>query len=126
MMGTTLLLLRLVFALAAVLALLWIAAKLLSRSSLGQKNQAGKLQVVSRASLTRSASVALVQLGDQAILLGVTDQQVNVLHSTHAAQVIEPTELAELGHIPAQRVPIATSGSVGTLMQQLRARTERR
>lgn len=129
-MTVFLLAIRLIFALAGVLALMWVAAKVLSRSALGG-TAGGGVQVLSRTSLNRAASVSLVQVGDEILLLGVTEQQVNVLRSRPAA------EMADVVPAPrersAVRIPLQT-GSLGTvvagrgltLIEHLRARTERR
>lgn len=130
-MDTFLLILRLVVALATVLALMWAAAKLFSRSALGQGSRSGNLQVVSRTALTRTASVALVQLGDEAILLGVTDQQVNVLHRGDATTMIRPIDLttveAAVEKSATQRISATPGATPGArILEHLRTRTERR
>ncbi len=72
---------RIGFSLAVVLGLLWGLARVLRRP-LGAYRGAGPVAVLDRHQLSRTAAVAVVRLGDRAIVLGVTDQQVNLLTET--------------------------------------------
>lgn len=78
-MDTFLLVLRVGLALAVVMLLLWMAQK---RFAKGNSGAAGvQLEVVSRRNVGQKASVVMVDADGQRFLLGVTEHNVNVLHS---------------------------------------------
>jgi flagellar protein FliO/FliZ len=64
--------LRVTFALGLVLGLMWLSARVLRGRTGGRGGHA--LEVLARAPLGRNASVAVLRVGDQALVLGVTDQ----------------------------------------------------
>ncbi|CAM3339290.1 flagellar biosynthetic protein FliO [Nocardioides dubius] len=68
---------RLIASLAIVVGLLLLAAKFFGRQF--QSRVGATIQVLHRQALTRSASVAVVVVGPRVLVLGTTDQQVNVL-----------------------------------------------
>jgi flagellar protein FliO/FliZ len=72
-------------ALAFVLGLMWLLARLVRRP-LGGRG-AGVMAVLARQPLTRGASVAVVRVGRQAFVLGVTDQTVTLLAETDPAAI---------------------------------------
>ena len=86
--------LRLVVSLAVVVALMLIAAKLLRRvggglpSLTGGKATVTPIDIAAVRPLTRNASVAVVRVAGRELVLGVTEQEVSLLHSG-----IEPREL---------------------------------
>jgi flagellar protein FliO/FliZ len=72
---------RLLISLAFVLGLMWLIARRVKRG--GKRGRNGKLiELLSRQQLSRSASVAVVRVADQALIIGVTDGQVTVLGET--------------------------------------------
>jgi len=72
------LVLRIGFSLVVVFGLMWGLARLIRRP-LGAGRHSGALAVLNRQQLTRSAAVTVVRVGDRAMILGVTDQQVTLL-----------------------------------------------
>lgn len=70
--------LRVALSLACVLGLLWLSARGLRRTAVGRAGAAG-VRVVGRQSLGQRSSVAVLQVGDRALLLGVTERSVSVL-----------------------------------------------
>lgn len=82
---------RMIVSLAVVLGLLMLCARL------GQKRFKGRsgspLQVLHRQSLSRSSGVAVVSVGGRVLLLGTTDQQVQMLTELDPAEV-EPADVA--------------------------------
>lgn len=70
------LVLRLGFSLAAVLGLFWLVAHLGSRRLGGSR---ALLHVRARQSLSRTASVAVVEVGDRVLVVGVADGGVRLL-----------------------------------------------
>ena len=78
-MDTLLLALRVLLSLAAVLALLWLLQRRLSKRP--RARSGASVSVVGRQSLGRRASAVVVEVDGTRLLLGVTEQQVTVLHS---------------------------------------------
>jgi flagellar protein FliO/FliZ len=72
------LVLRIGFSLLIVLGLLWGLARLVRRP-LGGKRGPGALAVLSRQQLGRGSAIAVVQVHDRALIIGVTDAQVSLL-----------------------------------------------
>lgn len=74
---------RLVFSLAVVLILMAVLARVLRNRTmpgLGRPSvRRDLLRIVARQALSRSASVAVVQAGERALVIGITDAGVNLL-----------------------------------------------
>jgi flagellar protein FliO/FliZ len=92
--------LRIVFSLLVVFGLMWGLARL-ARRPLGARGGTATLSVVARQQLSRSASVAVVRLNDRALVLGVTDGQVNLLTETDLAALVEPAPAPATAPTPA-------------------------
>jgi flagellar protein FliO/FliZ len=96
---------RLLISLAAVLGLMWVIAR-----KAGKRTGAGKstrvVEVLGRQQLTRSASVAVVRILDQALIVGITDGQVNLVGETELHRV--QAALAAAGE-PGRRTKPATA-----------------
>lgn len=79
-MDTVTLVGRLLVSLAAVLGVIWVVAR---RARKGSRTKDQRIiEVLDRASLSRSSSVAVVRVGEQAFVLGVADAHVSVLGET--------------------------------------------
>jgi flagellar protein FliO/FliZ len=89
-------LLRVVVSLGLVLALLWVAARYVSRSRAGAS--AGvDVDVLARVPLAQKSSLAVVRLGDQALVLGITESRVELLTQAPINEVAdEPVPAAVL------------------------------
>ena len=86
------LLLRLGFSLAFVLGLIWCAAWVVRRRNgaggsvipkLGRhraEDHGPRIEIVERRSVGRHSSVAVVRVGGQSLLVGITEQQIRLLH----------------------------------------------
>jgi flagellar protein FliO/FliZ len=118
-------LLRVVVSLGLVLALLWVAARYLSRSRAGAS--AGvDVDVLARVPLGQKSSLAVVRLGEQALVLGITESRVELLTSAPVsevadlAEVVDVAELAGVAGITAKpvaatvAVPWSGSGPAGS------------
>lgn len=77
---------RLIVALAIVIGLMMLCARILKKRGIdltsGARRNAGarhSVDVLARRVLTRNASVAVVRAGGKTLILGVTDQQVTML-----------------------------------------------
>ena len=80
-MDTLLLALRVVLSLGAVVGVLWLVQRRVSRVT-RSGGPADPLKVVARRGLGQKASVVVVDTGGQRFLLGVTEHAVNVLHTS--------------------------------------------
>jgi flagellar protein FliO/FliZ len=132
------LVLRIGFSLLIVFGLMWGLAKLVKRP-LGGKRGTGALAVLSRQQLARGSAVAIVQVADRALILGVTDQQVSLLgetelmafeahghHHEHRDHLpLEPDVLpaAQPGRLGGS---LLSPGTWGSTLDFLRDRTTRR
>jgi len=80
------LVLRVVFSLSVVLGLLWLIARVSSRRLRGSAHQ-GLVRTLVRQPLSRGSSLAVVSVGERVLVVGVTEQQVNLLTE------LDPSEL---------------------------------
>jgi flagellar protein FliO/FliZ len=78
---TLLVALRVALSLAVVLGLLWYVQRRVTGSSKAKRN-ASLVSVVGRQGIGQKASVVVVDVEGTRFILGVTEQSVNVLHST--------------------------------------------
>ncbi len=88
---TLLLLLRMAVSLALVLGLLVLLARYAARRGLGRASGASgpRLEVLARQQLSRGASMQIVRVADQILLIGVSDAGVRVLTRLSAADLEE-------------------------------------
>ena len=127
------LVLRIGFSLLVVFGLMWILAKLARRPP-GGRRATGALAVLTRQQLTRGAAVTVVRVGDKALVLGVTDQQVSLLGETELAAFEKPSHDHD-HRDPVQLMPTVSGSLDGSMlsprtwrstMSFLRDRTTRR
>lgn len=71
--------LRIGLSLLVILGLMWALARAVRRPLGSGRHHGQLLSVLNRQQLTRGAAVTVVRVGDRAIILGVTDQQVSLL-----------------------------------------------
>lgn len=85
---------RVVLSLVVVLVLLWVAARVL-RKNQRRSMQGVEVDVLARQPLAQRASVAVVQVGDRALVLGVTENRVELLSEAPLASVLTASSLVE-------------------------------
>ena len=96
------LVIRVVFSLAVVLGLLWFIARTSSRRFGGSARS--MVRVVARQPLARTASLAVVEVGDRVLVVGVSENGVSLLTE------MDPSELpAELPLEAAVEEPTVVS-----------------
>jgi len=78
--------LRVVFSLSVVLGLLWLIARVSSRRLRGSAHQ-GLVRTLVRQPLGRGSSLAVVSVGERVLVVGVTEQQVNLLTELDPSEV---------------------------------------
>jgi flagellar protein FliO/FliZ len=94
---------RVVFSLAVVLGLLWFIARTSSRRLGGSARS--MVRVVARQPLARSASLAVVEVGDRLLVVGVSENGVSLLTEMDPAELPEtvaPGSTAPALDSPAQ------------------------
>jgi flagellar biosynthetic protein FliO len=103
---------RLLVSLAAVLGIMWLLARRMRKG--GRMKDTRLIDVLGRQQLSRNASVAVVRVGEQALVIGVTDAQVSVLGETDlgAAQAMVA---ASNSSAPAKRAVARTATSTAKL-----------
>jgi flagellar protein FliO/FliZ len=89
---------RLILSLSVVVGIMWVAARVLRKKvgvGGGSKRHKGDLiTVVARKGVSKNAAVAVVQVGDQVLVLGITEHNVNVLSEADPA-LVEPIDLLQ-------------------------------
>jgi len=129
------LLVRVVVSLGVVLAVMAGAAAVLRRSGVVGTMPAGKrglrrsrpaLEVIARHGLSRGSSVAVVRLGDRALVLGVTEHNVSLLTEVDPAELDAPADADDA--LAGPPGPGIGAGSLPwkVALEQLRERTVRR
>lgn len=76
---------RLLVSLSVVLGIMWLLARRMNKG--GRLKNTRLVDVLGRQQLSRTASVAVVRVMDQALIVGITDGQVSVLGETDLAAV---------------------------------------
>jgi flagellar protein FliO/FliZ len=88
-MGSVELVGRVLVSLVVVLAIVWVLGRKFRKG--GKAKGEGLIDVLGRQQLSRTASVAVVRIGSQALIVGITDTQVNVLGETDLMAALAET-----------------------------------
>jgi flagellar protein FliO/FliZ len=127
-MGSTLMLfVRLIVSLGVVIGLMWVAANVLRKRGFagtsGRRGPRGpQLELIARKPLGRNASIAVVRVGDRALVVGVTDHQVTSLGEVDDIDI-------DLDEDNTWTVSSGAGGPASawkTMLDQMRNRTARR
>jgi len=98
--------LRVGLSLAAVLGLIWLFSRGMQRGQGSRMSASARVRVLSRQPLGRNAGVAVVKVGERALVLGVTDGQISLLTDLPVGDVVdEAEELREALAVDAEGVP---------------------
>jgi flagellar protein FliO/FliZ len=98
--------LRVVVSLGVVLLLFWAVARV-SQRRLGLGGARSPLRVLGRQALGRNASVAVVEVGDRVLVVGVADSGVRLLTE------LDPHELPATARVPGTAVVATEPGAGG-------------
>jgi len=90
------LLLRVVLSLAVVLGILWFVANKAGRRG----GRTRLVRVAGRQALSRTASVAVVEVADRVLVLGVSDAGVRLLTELDPDQIAEPEDTSAAPVLP--------------------------
>jgi flagellar protein FliO/FliZ len=101
--------LRVVLSLAFVVLVLWYVQKRASKAQRGSR-AGDPLTVISRRGLGKASSVVVIETDGKRFLLGVTEQSVNVLHTSDAPDPV-PQLTPSTGNIFALKLADATAGA---------------
>ena len=94
-MQTLALLARVVFSLSVVLVLVWFAVRGMRKNQ--QRTSAGvSLDVLARQPLAQRASVAVVRVGERALVLGITEGRVELLADKPLSEVMTEPQQEQL------------------------------
>lgn len=106
-MDTLFLALRVLLSLAAVLGIIWYAQRRIGKGTRSKGNKA--ITVVGRQGIGAKASVAVIDMDGKRFLLGVTEHQVSILHTSDApaapAAAFSAALEAETGERPEPAAP---------------------
>jgi flagellar protein FliO/FliZ len=127
--STFMLFVRLIFSLAVVIGLMWVAANVLRKRGVmtggGARRNGPRVDVelVARKHLGRNSSIVIVRVGDRSMVLGVTEHQVTKLDDTETPEI----DLNDTGAIWTAPTGTSSLGSAWkTMLEQMRNRTARR
>lgn len=76
---------RVLLSLVLVLGLMWLLGRWARPRMNGKGQPRDTMTVLARQRLSRNASVAVVRIADRALVLGITDGQINLLSETELA-----------------------------------------
>jgi flagellar protein FliO/FliZ len=107
--------LRVGLSLACVLGLVWLFSKGMLKGGRRSSGSAAAVEVLARQSLTRASSLTVVRIGERALVLGVTEQQVTLLSEADVASLAAPVPAAIL---PAVAPPVLPSMPASVPVQQ--------
>jgi flagellar protein FliO/FliZ len=91
---------RVVLSLVVVLVLLWVAARVLRKNQ--RRTMRGiEVDVLARQPLAQRSSLAVVQVGDRALVLGVTESRVELLTEAPLSSLVTaPVDSAVVAEVP--------------------------
>jgi len=116
---------RVLLSLAVVLALLWVAARVLRRGQ--HRTQHGvAVDVLARQPLAQRASVAVVKVGDRALVLGVTESRVELLAEQPLSALLDAGEDVSHAVATVDDAPGLSLPSSGAPVTPLPTRSARR
>ena len=121
---------RVIVSLGVVLALMAGAAAILRRNGVPGRGSAGgrrtpaRVEVIARHGLGRASSVAVVRVGERALVLGVTEQQITLLAEADPADLID-VQQSDPARTPGP-VGLSPSSAWKTVLETMRDRTARR
>jgi flagellar protein FliO/FliZ len=117
---------RLLVSLGVVIGLMWLAARVMRRRGFGgpTRRPGVHVDVISRRTLGRNSSIAIVRAGKQGLVVGITDHQITKLADADLEEIdLESVEGQWTAQPPGSDGPTPTWKA---MLEQLRERTVRR
>jgi len=100
---------RIAFSLLVVLGIMWGVARVMRRP-LASRSAGSPLAVISRQQLSRGASVAVVRVGEQALVVGVTEQRITLLTEAPLSTVEAPKAVEHREPVSLDELTLAGNG----------------
>ena len=124
--NTLMLFVRLIFSLAIVMGLMWAAASMLRRRGMAGLSKSrtprgADIELLSRRHMGRNASIAVVRVGEKAMVVGVTDQRITKLDDADVDEI----DLNEGATWTAPNGAPSPATAWKAMLDQLRNRTVR-
>lgn len=125
--STLVLFARLIFSLAVVIGLMWVAANVLRKrgfTGVASRRAARgpQIELIARRPLGRNSSVAVVRVGERSLVLGVTEHQVTNLGEVEFDEI----DVIEDNTRTVSSGPGGPASAWTTMLEQMRNRTARR
>jgi flagellar biosynthetic protein FliO len=125
--STLVLFARLIFSLAIVIGLMWVAANVLRKrgfTGVASRRVARgpQIELIARRPLGRNSSVAVVRVGERSLVLGVTEHQVTNLGEVEFDEI----DVIEDNTRTVSSGPNGPASAWTTMLEQMRNRTARR
>jgi flagellar biosynthetic protein FliO len=119
---------RLIFSLSIVIGLMWVAANMLRKrgvAGFGAKRSGSSVQVelLARRPLTRNTSIAVVRIGERAMVVGISDHQVTKLDDAEINDIDLNDAATNWTVAPGSNGP---ASAWKAMLDQMRNRTVRR
>lgn len=89
-MDSAALMIRVTLSLAFIVGLMWIVTRAMRKSPMARSN--GAIEIIARQQLDRKAGLALIKVGDRAVLVGFTEHQVTMLGEHDVPEMPAPLE----------------------------------
>jgi flagellar biosynthetic protein FliO len=127
--STLVLFVRLIFSLAVVIGLMWVAANVVRKRGFSGANtrrgpRGPNVDLVARRALGRNAAIAVVRVGERSMVIGITDHQV-----TNLGEVDLTDDDIDVNEGNTWTVSSGANGPASTwktMLEQMRNRTARR
>ena len=87
-------LLKLTLGLVAIVLLIFVLAWLMKKMQLTQFSQNGLIQIVSAISVGHRDRIALIQVGEEQVLVGLTPGRIHTLHTLKSRVDITPSSVS--------------------------------
>ena len=118
---------RLIVSLGVVIGLMWAAARVIRKRGFGGVGGATRrpgvqVDIIARRTLGRNSSIAVVRAGSQAMVVGITEQQITKLADASLEEIDLPAESQWTASPPG---PDGPTPSWKAMLDQLRDKTVR-
>jgi len=126
--STLMLFARLIFSLGIVIGLMWVAATVMRKRGVTPGRKAPRttqIEMVARKPLGRNTAIAVVQIGERALVVGITDHQVTKLGETEIEAIDEITAGTTWTVPQRAAAPSGSATAWKAMLDQMRDRTVR-
>jgi flagellar protein FliO/FliZ len=119
---------RLIVSLGVVIGLMWAVARVIRKRGFGgvggpSRRPGVQVDIVARRTLGRNSSIAVVRAGNQAMVVGITEQRITKLADASLEEIDLPGESQWTASPPG---PDGPTPSWKAMLEQMRDKTARR